>query len=95
MAAGRVLLQVTGLLAGSVMVDFRLLVLPALDVRDMAAAFLAAFRNQTLLEVAGEDTFIGGTCNPWVGEDTVVGYMDPWVLVLSRSLLSTPLGTGS
>ncbi|XP_049641582.1 uromodulin-like 1 [Suncus etruscus] len=58
MAAGQVLLRVTGLLAGSVVVDFRLLVQTALDVHDMAAAFLAAFHNQTLLEVAGEDTFI-------------------------------------
>ncbi|KAB0374086.1 hypothetical protein FD755_014342, partial [Muntiacus reevesi] len=57
--AGGVRIEVTRISNGSIVVEFTLLVLADVDVREVSAAFLAAFRNTSLLEVVGGDTFIG------------------------------------
>uniref|UniRef100_A0A8C6DDZ0 Uromodulin like 1 n=1 Tax=Moschus moschiferus TaxID=68415 RepID=A0A8C6DDZ0_MOSMO len=56
---GGVRIEVTRISNGSVVVEFTLLVITDVDVREVSAAFLAAFRNTPLLEVVGGDTFIG------------------------------------
>ncbi|KAM9697303.1 uromodulin-like 1 [Dama dama] len=56
---GGVRIEVTRISNGSIVVEFTLLVLADVDVREVSAAFLAAFRNTSLLEVVGGDTFIG------------------------------------
>lgn len=57
---GRVRIEVTRISNGSVVVEFTLLVITDMDVREVSAAFLAAFQNTSLLEVVRGDTFIGG-----------------------------------
>lgn len=61
---GGVRIEVTCISNGSIVVEFTLLVLEDVDVREVSAAFLAAFRNTTLLEVVRGDTFIGGRRRP-------------------------------
>uniref|UniRef100_A0A8B9XUJ5 Uromodulin like 1 n=1 Tax=Bos mutus grunniens TaxID=30521 RepID=A0A8B9XUJ5_BOSMU len=56
---GGVRIEVTGISNGSVVVEFTLLVITDVDVWEVSAAFLAAFRNTSLLEVVRDDTFIG------------------------------------
>ncbi|KAM7248741.1 hypothetical protein CapIbe_000780 [Capra ibex] len=56
---GRVRIEVTRISNGSVVVEFTLLVITDMDVREVSAAFLAAFQNTSLLEVVRGDTFIG------------------------------------
>uniref|UniRef100_A0A4W2F1F7 Uncharacterized protein n=1 Tax=Bos indicus x Bos taurus TaxID=30522 RepID=A0A4W2F1F7_BOBOX len=56
---GGVRIEVTGISNGSVVVEFILLVITDVDVWEVSAAFLAAFRNTSLLEVVRDDTFIG------------------------------------
>lgn len=57
---GGVRIEVTRISNGSVVVEFTLLVITDMDVREVSAAFLAAFQNTSLLEVVRGDTFIGG-----------------------------------
>lgn len=61
---GGVRIEVTGISNGSVVVEFTLLVITDVDVWEVSAAFLAAFRNTSLLEVVRDDTFIGGRWRP-------------------------------
>ncbi|XP_022371674.1 uromodulin-like 1 [Enhydra lutris kenyoni] len=56
--SGGVQMEVTGVTNGSVVVEFNLLITADVDVREVSAAFLMAFQNASLLEVAGGDTFI-------------------------------------
>ncbi|KAK2089947.1 hypothetical protein P7K49_032613 [Saguinus oedipus] len=58
--AGEVRMEVIGVTNGSVVVDFHLLIIADLDVREVASAFLTAFQTAPLLEVIGGDTFIQG-----------------------------------
>ncbi|KAG8518585.1 Uromodulin-like 1 [Galemys pyrenaicus] len=58
---GGVLLEVTRVANGSVVVEFRVLVIADLDVREVAAAFLEAFRKGSLMAVVRADTFVRGT----------------------------------
>ncbi|XP_004762259.1 uromodulin-like 1 [Mustela putorius furo] len=55
---GRVQMEVTGVTNGSVVVEFNLLIATDVDVHEVSAAFLVAFQNASLLEMAGGDTFI-------------------------------------
>ncbi|XP_073743155.1 uromodulin-like 1 [Callorhinus ursinus] len=55
---GGVHMEVTRIANGSVVVEFNLLVTADVDAREVSAAFLVAFRNVSLLEVVGGDTFI-------------------------------------
>lgn len=57
---GGVRIEVTRISNGSVVVEFTLLVITDMDVREVSAAFLTAFQNTSLLEVVRGDTFIGG-----------------------------------
>lgn len=57
---GRVQMEVTGVTNGSVVVEFNLLIATDVDVHEVSAAFLVAFQNASLLEMAGGDTFIQG-----------------------------------
>ncbi|XP_054104919.2 uromodulin-like 1 [Callithrix jacchus] len=56
--AGGVRMEVIGVTNGSVVVEFHLLIIADLDVREVASAFLTAFQTAPLLEVMGGDTFI-------------------------------------
>ena len=62
--AGGVQMEVTRVANGSVVVEFNLLIIADVDVREVSAAFLVALRNASLLEVVGEDTFIQGRWRP-------------------------------
>ncbi|XP_058920231.1 uromodulin-like 1 [Kogia breviceps] len=55
---GGVQVEVTRISSGSVVVEFNLLVIADVDVREVSATFLAAFQNASLLEVVGGDPFI-------------------------------------
>ncbi|XP_059955705.1 uromodulin-like 1 [Mesoplodon densirostris] len=55
---GGVQVEVTRISRGSVVVEFNLLVIADVDVREVSATFLAAFQNASLLEVVGGDPFI-------------------------------------
>ncbi|XP_036706941.1 uromodulin-like 1 [Balaenoptera musculus] len=55
---GGVQVEVTRISSGSVVVEFNLLVIADVDVREVSATFLAAFQNAPLLEVVGGDPFI-------------------------------------
>ncbi|XP_061048829.1 uromodulin-like 1 [Eubalaena glacialis] len=55
---GEVQVEVTRIYSGSVVVEFNLLVIADMDVREVSATFLAAFQNAPLLEVVGGDPFI-------------------------------------
>ncbi|KAB0403516.1 hypothetical protein E2I00_002458, partial [Balaenoptera physalus] len=57
---GGVQVEVTRISSGSVVVEFNLLVIADVDVREVSATFLAAFQNAPLLEVVGGDPFIAG-----------------------------------
>lgn len=57
---GGVQVEVTRISSGSVVVEFNLLVIADVDVREVSATFLAAFQNASLLEVVGGDPFIVG-----------------------------------
>lgn len=57
---GGVQMEVTGVTNGSVVVEFNLLITADVDVHEVSAAFLGAFQNASLLDVAGGDTFIRG-----------------------------------
>ncbi|XP_045396669.1 uromodulin-like 1 [Lemur catta] len=56
--AGGIRVEVARVANGSVVVEFHLLIIADVDVREVSAAFLAALRNATLLEVVRGDTFI-------------------------------------
>ncbi|XP_011371176.1 uromodulin-like 1 [Pteropus vampyrus] len=55
---GGVQVEVARIANGSVVVEFHLLIVSDVGVQEVSAAFLAAFRNASLLEVARGDTFI-------------------------------------
>ncbi|XP_032316810.1 LOW QUALITY PROTEIN: uromodulin-like 1 [Camelus ferus] len=55
---GGVRVEVTRIANGSVVVEFTLLIVADVDVREVSAAFLTAFQNTSLLEVVGGDTSI-------------------------------------
>ncbi|XP_039713339.1 uromodulin-like 1 [Pteropus medius] len=55
---GGVQVEVARIANGSVVVEFHLLIVSDMGVQEVSAAFLAAFRNASLLEVARGDTFI-------------------------------------
>lgn len=61
---GGVQVEVTHITSGSVVVEFSLLIVSDLDVREVSSAFLAAFQNASLLEVVRGDTFIWGRWRP-------------------------------
>ncbi|XP_012515433.1 PREDICTED: uromodulin-like 1 [Propithecus coquereli] len=56
--AGGIRVEVTGIANGSVVVEFHLLLIADVDVREVSATFLAALWNASLLEVVRGDTFI-------------------------------------
>ena len=58
---GGVQVEVTHISNGSVLVEFNVLVIADLDIREVAAAFLAAFQDASPLEVVAGDTFLWGT----------------------------------
>ncbi|XP_005670432.2 uromodulin-like 1 [Sus scrofa] len=55
---GGVQVEVTRISNGSVLVEFNVLVIADLDIREVAAAFLAAFQDASPLEVVAGDTFL-------------------------------------
>ncbi|XP_004429682.1 PREDICTED: uromodulin-like 1 [Ceratotherium simum simum] len=67
--AGGVQVEVISITNGSVVVEFNLLIVIDVDVREVSAAFLAAFQNASLLEVVGGDTFIQDYDECEKGED--------------------------
>lgn len=62
--SGGVQVEVTSITNGSVVVEFNLLLLADVDVREVSAAFLTAFQNASVLEVVRGDTFIWGRRGP-------------------------------
>ncbi|KAJ8793582.1 hypothetical protein J1605_003590 [Eschrichtius robustus] len=66
---GGVRVEVTRISSGSVVVEFNLLVIADVDVREVSATFLAAFQNAPLLEVVGGDPFIADYDECDSGED--------------------------
>ncbi|XP_075864954.1 uromodulin-like 1 [Microcebus murinus] len=56
--AGGVRVEVASVTNGSVVVEFHLLIVADLDVREVSATFLAALQNASLLEVVRGDTFL-------------------------------------
>ncbi|XP_059778282.1 uromodulin-like 1 [Balaenoptera ricei] len=66
---GGVQVEVTRISRGSVVVEFNLLVIADVDVREVSATFLAAFQNAPLLEVVGGDPFIADYDECDSGED--------------------------
>ncbi|XP_070345027.1 uromodulin-like 1 isoform X1 [Equus asinus] len=67
--SGGVQVEVTSITNGSVVVEFNLLLLADVDVREVSAAFLTAFQNASVLEVVRGDTFIWDYDECDVGED--------------------------
>ncbi|XP_012882799.1 PREDICTED: uromodulin-like 1 [Dipodomys ordii] len=58
MDAGGIRLNITSITNGSVVVDFTLLVIADVDIREVSAAFLSALHNASRLEVVRGDPFI-------------------------------------
>uniref|UniRef100_A0A8C6R9E2 Uromodulin-like 1 n=1 Tax=Nannospalax galili TaxID=1026970 RepID=A0A8C6R9E2_NANGA len=58
MDTGRIRVDVTGITNGSIVVEFDLLIIGDLDVREASAAFLAALQNTSVLEVVRGDTVL-------------------------------------
>ncbi|XP_008575135.1 PREDICTED: uromodulin-like 1, partial [Galeopterus variegatus] len=58
MDAGRIRMEVTSITNGSVLVEFDLLIVADLNVREVSAAFLVSLQKASLLEVVRGDTFI-------------------------------------
>lgn len=61
MDAGRIRVDIVNITNGSVVVEFNLLIMADLDVREVSAAFLTALQNTSVLEVDKGRTFIQGT----------------------------------
>ncbi|XP_048202492.1 uromodulin-like 1 [Perognathus longimembris pacificus] len=72
MDTGGIRLHVTGITNGSVVVDFTLLVIADVDLREVSAAFLAALHNASQLEVVRDHTFIQDFDECASGEDDCV-----------------------
>lgn len=60
MDAGRIRVDIISITNGSVVVEFNLLIMADLDVREVSAAFLTALQNTSVLEVVKGKTFIHG-----------------------------------
>ncbi|ERE86822.1 uromodulin-like 1 [Cricetulus griseus] len=58
MDAGRIRVDIISITNGSVVVEFNLLIMADLDVREVSAAFLTALQNTSVLEVVKGKTFI-------------------------------------
>ncbi|XP_049996950.1 uromodulin-like 1 [Alexandromys fortis] len=58
MDAGRIRVDIVNITNGSVVVEFNLLIMADLDVREVSAAFLTALQNTSVLEVDKGRTFI-------------------------------------
>ncbi|XP_057553312.1 uromodulin-like 1 [Hippopotamus amphibius kiboko] len=69
MDTGGVQVEVTRISNGSVVVEFNLLVVADVDVREVSSVFLAAFQNTSLLEVVEGNTFIADYDECESGED--------------------------
>lgn len=61
MDAGRIRVDIVNITNGSVVVEYNLLIMADLDVREVSAAFLTALQNTSVLEVDKGRTFIQGT----------------------------------
>ncbi|CAH6789920.1 uromodulin-like 1 [Phodopus roborovskii] len=58
MDSGRIRVDIINIRNGSVVVEFNLLIMADLDVREVSAAFLTALQNTSVLEVVKGQTFI-------------------------------------